>query len=144
MKKYLTILSLVMLAGYLIYKNFFYIDPDYNCYIKVIPTFLPSNFNTQQVIKLLKDSSKDEYKNLCKYVSVINKNPSCGGFDGGCFEPSKPRTIYIGNDQGNIALAAALLVHETCHAKQSYEYGALEEASCYAAGNNFIKQITIY
>lgn len=144
MKKALTILLLVIGLGFFIYKNFLYIDPDYNCYIKVIPTFLPSNFNTKEVINLVKQGDVEEYKKLCRYVSTINKNPSCGGFDGGCFQPSKPRTIYIGNDQGNIALAAALVVHETCHAVQGYEKGSLSESECYLEGNTFLDEITIY
>jgi hypothetical protein len=144
MKKALLILLLVIGLGFFIYQNFLYIDPEYNCYIKVIPTFLPSNFNTKEVIGLVKQGDIKEYEKLCRYVSTINKNPSCGGFDGGCFEPTKPRTIYIGNDQGNIALAAALVVHETCHAEQGYEKGRLGEGECYEIGNKFLDDITIY
>ena len=144
MKKVLAILLLVIGLGFFVYKNFLYVDTDYNCYIKVIPTFLPSNFNTKEVIQIIKQGDIKEYKKLCKYVSTINKNPSCGGFDGGCFQPSRPRTIYIGNDQGNIALAASIVVHETCHAIQGYEHGKLSEPECYDVGYRFLDEITIY
>ncbi len=144
MKKYLKILLIFVLLGIYVYSKFVYLDPDYNCSIKVIPNFMPSNFDTKKIIKIVKSGSEEEYKKLCQYVNTINKNPSCGGFDGGCYELERPGTIYIGNDQGNIALAAALLVHETCHAIQAYENRTLGESECYTAGNNFLQEITIY
>jgi len=116
MHKYIKLLILFILLGFYTYANFYYFDPEAGCKITIIPTFLPSNYNTKDMLKIIKRAAPDDYMRVCQYVTTINKNPSCGGFDGGCFQPSKPGVIYIGNDQGNIALAAAIIVHETCHA----------------------------
>ena len=142
MKKYFRLLILLLLFGFYAYSKFYYFDPEYGCKITIIPTFLPSNYNTKEVLKIIKQGSPDDYMRICRYVKVINKNPSCGGFDGGCFQPSKPGMIYIGNDQGNIALAAAIVVHETCHAIQGYEHRRLSEIECYSQGNSFLNYVT--
>ncbi len=144
MKKLFRLLLIVSIILTYIYSNFYYFDPSYGCRIAIVPTFLPSNYNTKEILKILKKGSPDDYARVCKYVSVINKNPSCGGFDGGCFQPSKPRTIYIGNDQGNIALASALIVHETCHAIQGSQKKQLIESECYSQGNAFLEIVTQY
>ena len=135
-------LAAIML-GFLLHK-FYYYDPIYGCQITIIPSFLPSNNNTKEVIKMIKEGSPDDYIRLCRYVRVINKNPSCGGLDGGCFKSSKPRTIYTGNDQVNIAISAATLIHETCHAIQGAEGRTLNESECYAAMHAYLKAVTIF
>ena len=142
MSRFLKILCLLILLGFYAYSSFYYFDPDFGCRITIIPTFLPSNYNTKEILKLIKQGAPDDYMRVCSYIKVINKNPSCGGFDGGCFQPSKPGVIYIGNDQGNIALAAALVVHETCHAIQGSEQRRLDERECYSQGNAFITVVT--
>ncbi|MFC1722407.1 hypothetical protein ACFL0C_02020 [Patescibacteria group bacterium] len=144
MKKFVLITSLLILFLYFLYSNYYHYDPENNCSIKIIPSFMPSNFNTKNIIKLIKYSSPDSYKQLCQHVTTINKNPSCGGFDGGCYEYNKPNTIYIGNDQGNIALAAALVMHETCHAMQGQDKRPFSEQECYKMGNTFLKDVTMY
>lgn len=141
------IVKLLILLGLLIgflYNKFYYYDPAGNCRILIIPTFLPSNNSTKDILKMIKSGSPDDYLRICQYVSVINKNPSCGGFDGGCFKPSKPRTIYTGNDQGNIALSGSVIVHETCHAIQAAEGKRINERECYKAGNSYLRAVTKY
>ncbi len=142
MKKFVRLLIFLLLFGFYAYSRFYYFDPEYGCKITIIPTFLPSNYNTKEVLNIIKRGSPDDYWRVCQFVSVINKNPSCGGFDGGCFQPSKPGMIYIGNDQGNIALAAAIVVHETCHAIQGHNQMPLREPDCYAQGNLFLNYVT--
>ena len=142
MKKYIRLLILLILLGFYAYSNFYYFDPDYGCKITIIPTFLPSNYNAKEILKIIKKGAPDDYMRVCRYVTTINKNPSCGGFDGGCFQPSRPGVIYIGNDQGNIALAAAIIVHETCHAIQGSQQQQLHETECYAQGNSFLNTVT--
>jgi len=93
---------------------------------------------------MIKHGAPDDYSRICHYVSVINKNPSCGGLDGGCFQPSKPRTIYIGNDQANIAMSGAIVIHEVCHAIQAAEKRPLKETECYSVGNYYLKSVTQY
>jgi len=136
------ILLLILVIGFYAYSNFYYYDPEFGCRITIIPTFLPSNYNTKEILNIVKQGSTDDYMRVCSYIKTINKNPSCGGFDGGCYQVSKPGTIFIGNDQGNIALAAALIVHETCHAIQGTELRKLDERECYSQGNDFLSVIT--
>lgn len=143
MKKILKIsIPLLILLIFLV-NSFFYADYRGDCYIRIVPSFLPSNLNTKRIIKVLKYGSPDDYRLLCKHVNVINKNPSCGGFDGGCYVPTKAKTIYIGNDQGNLALSAALIVHETCHAIQGQTNKQYSEQECYTKGAEFLETIVI-
>ena len=143
MKK-LKLLILFFLLGLFLYSKFYYYDPSFGCNIVIIPAFLPSNNDTKQILKMIKSGAPDDYMRICKYVSIINKNPSCGGFDGGCFQPSKPRTIYIGNDQSNIAMSGALVIHEMCHAIQAAERRSMSERECYTAGNSYLNTVTKY
>ena len=141
--KTLSGLLTIIVVGYFIYTQFFHLDIQNNCAIFLMPTFQPSNLSTKETVTFLKNSSHEDYTILCKHVNVINKNASCGGLDGGCYQPSSPKTIYIGNDQNNIALAAALLVHETCHAIQGQENRTLNEGDCYKAGAEYLKKVTL-
>ncbi|RJR27353.1 hypothetical protein C4561_02250 [candidate division WWE3 bacterium] len=142
MKQLFKSFLIIFVILFLIYYWFLYIDIKEKCVFVLVPTFQPSNLSTKETINFLKESSAEEYKNLCIHVSAINKNPACGGFDGGCYEPNKTRTIYVGNDQNNIALAAAILVHETCHAIQGQKGLPLAEGECYAAGSHYLNSIT--
>ena len=132
-----------ILIGFLIYK-FYYYDPVYGCQITIIPSFLPSNNDTKTILKMIREGSPDDYLRICEYVRVINKNPSCGGLDGGCYKPSKPYTIYIGNDQRNIAMAAYTIIHETCHALQVQDGRNLSETECYKIGASYLRAVTLY
>lgn len=136
------LLTLLILLGFFAYSKFYYFDPEYGCSITIIPTFLPSNYDTKEILRMIKKGSPDDYLRICKYIKFINKNPSCGGFDGGCFQTSKPGMIYIGNDQGNIAYAAAIVVHETCHAIQGAEHKRLGERECYTQGYEYLQTVT--
>ncbi|OGC68740.1 hypothetical protein A2415_02195 [candidate division WWE3 bacterium RIFOXYC1_FULL_39_7] len=141
--KYLGILVIPLLFGAFFYSQFLHIDISNSCAIFLMPTFQPSNLSTKETVSFLQKSSATEYAKLCKHVSVINKNAACGGLDGGCYQPSQPKTIFIGNDQNNIALAAALLVHETCHAIQGQSNETLSEGPCYKAGAEYLQSILI-
>ena len=142
MKKIVKVL-LILLIPFLIYKLFIYIDIKNQCYIRIIPTFQPSNLDNKRIIKAIRYGSPEDYKNLCAHVNVINKNPSCGGFDGGCFKPDKPKRIFTGSDQGNLALAAAIVVHETCHSIQFQEDRQISEVECYAKGAQFLEKVVL-
>ena len=127
----------------LIYHFFIYFDFSNSCLIGFIPTFGPSNVNTKTAIKLIKHSSPSDYNLVCKYVNVIDKNPSCGGFDGGCFHSDSPKKIYIGNDQDTLPFTAAIIIHETCHAIQNAEGRSITEDECYKKHHEFMENITV-
>lgn len=142
--KFAKILLLLLLISYYVYENFIYFDKDNGCFIKILPSFMLSNSNTKEVIKVIKYSSYEDYQRLCKYVRTIDKNPSCGGLDGGCYEDNKPNTIFVGSDQGNLGLAASIIVHEVCHAKQASDNVPISEYECYKEGYDFLTKITDY
>ena len=105
---------------------------------------MPGNLKTPQVLRFLKDTSFRDYLTVCKSVKTINKNPSCGKFDGGCYYQRSPNTIYLGNDQGNIAMAAALIVHETCHVTQDFENREFNEQECQDISKRYLNPIVLY
>ncbi len=96
MKKVVLLLTIVGLTLYTL-SAFFYIDFEREdfCVIKVLPSFLISNLDIKGSLSLIKHASPTDYAEVCKRVRVINKNPGCGGLDGGCFYENKPSTIYI-------------------------------------------------
>ena len=132
------------LAGLFVYKNFIYSDPDYGCYIKVIPSFQPSNWDFHKILTLIKKTDPNSYSYMCKNVDTISKDISCGGLDGGCFYTNKSKTIFIGNDQNNIAVTAAIVVHELCHVKQFNEGRNLVEPECYTSGAHYLSNLYLY
>lgn len=142
------VLIIIVVFGALTFtlSRFFYIDLKHEnkCVIRVVPSFLLSNLDLKGALSLIKHASPEDYTEVCNRVRVINKNPGCGGLDGGCFYENKPDVIYIGNDQGNIAFAADLILHETCHARQYSEGRTLLEGECYKIGKEFLEKITVY
>lgn len=145
MKKVLVML-LIFLSSTFVLSRFYYVDFEHQeyCVIRVVPSFLLSNLDLRGALRLIKYASPEDYAEVCSRVRVINKNPGCGGLDGGCFYENKPDVIYIGNDQGNIAFAADLILHETCHARQYNEGRPLLEQECYKVGKLFLDKVTVY
>jgi hypothetical protein len=121
-----------------------YLDIDRACILRVSPSITPSNLNTKRVLRSLKYGSPKDYRVLCDNVKVINKRASCGGTYGGCFNPRTPHTIFIGADQGNIAYAASILVHEVCHLIQNKENRLMSEKECYAKGAEYLDSVVVY
>lgn len=144
MKKFFKITLTTLILVSLVYHFFIYFDPANSCLIRIIPSFGPSNTNTKEALRLIKYASPADYALVCENVSQIDKNPSCGGFDGGCFKENQPNKIYIGNDQGNLALTSAIIVHETCHVLQNRDSKPFIEGECYAADARFLREVTIY
>ena len=136
---------LVFLVTQFILSRYLYIDYKNKCFIKVVPSALmPGNLKTPQALKFLKETSTSDYLTVCKNVKTINKNPSCGGFDGGCYNQRSLNTIYLGNDQGNIAIAAALIVHETCHVTQGLEKKSFDEQECQETAKKYLNPVVLY
>lgn len=141
-KMVVTISILVFLV--FILNSFFYIDYQQNCLIRIMPSLTPSNWNSKDLIRLIKATSPEHYSFMCQNISIINKNPTCGGVDGGCYREDNRSTIYIGNDQNNISLTAAIVVHELCHARQHKENSEMREDECYREGWDYLESILIY
>jgi hypothetical protein len=139
-----SILGTTFLLIFLIFHFFLYIDIKNGCFIGIIPSLLPGNLSVKKMVKVIKLTSPDNYELLCSDVRIINKNVSCGGFDGGCYESRKPKSIYIGNDQNNLGLGAAILIHELCHREQLKHNRPFIEEECYKKGWEFMQNIVVY
>jgi hypothetical protein len=139
-RKLLGIILIISIVGFFIYHYFYYYDPTNGCLIKIAPTLQPSNWNTSEALHILKNSAPDKYAYLCRKVSIINKNSSCGGLDGGCFYTDTGNTLYIGGDQDNLALTVAIIVHELCHLEQYDSGRTLSEVECYGQGSEYLQR----
>lgn len=144
MSKWIKIFCTILVIVAIGFRMFVYYDPDNGCTIKVLPSFQPSNWDFRQVLKLLKTTSRQDYEYLCTNVETINKDIACGGFDGGCYYTDRSKTLYIGNDQDNMAVTMAVIVHELCHARQYNEGRVLAEYECYAKGVEYLTNLYAY
>jgi hypothetical protein len=135
-------ISLLMIITWLITKDLYYINYLDNCYIAIVPSLLEFNNGTvKEGISILKNASPSDYKDLCNNVSLINPNPNCGGYFGGCFYYDQPRNIYSNIPGNDPALTAAVLVHEVCHLKQHKESRELSENECYTKDSKILGNI---
>lgn len=138
-----TLIFLLILA-FIFFRYFYYMDIKNGCYIKIMPAILEfSNTGIKKAIKVLKFGSPSDYRNLCKYVKIITPFISCGGFEGGCFMPDSPKTIYVSTTNRSLLNTTNVLVHETCHAMQFAKKGnkGLNEPECYAAGDRILQKL---
>ena len=140
-KKIIKISITTIFLVFVLFKVFVYMDLSSGCFIFTIPTYLPTNVSTKKHIKF---ASPDDYNTLCSDIRVINKNISCGGFDGGCYEKRKPNTIFLGNDQDNLGLSSAIVIHELCHRQQAKDSKSFSELECYKRGGEFLEDIVAY
>lgn len=139
-KKTLIILFIFI---FLFFRYFYYMDIKNGCYIKISPAILEfSNTSIKKAIKILKRGSFSDYRNLCKYVETITPFMSCGGFEGGCFMPTSPKTIFVSTSNRSLLQTTNILVHETCHAMQ-FARGdqGLNEEECYATGDKILQSL---
>lgn len=113
------------------------------CYIKISPAILEfSNTNIKKALKILKYGSFSDYRNLCEYVETITPFMSCGGFEGGCFYQTSPKTIYVSTSNRSVLQTTNVLVHETCHAMQLARGDkGLNEEECYADGDRILQSL---
>lgn len=141
------IIIFVLLALWLIYHWFFYIDISNSCFVFLKPSvvFEFNAGNIKEGIFVLKNAVPDEYKKFCTYVNVVNANVSCGGFTGGCYwggSGGNKKEIYIGAARDQfIGLTAGVIAHETCHAMQFSRKREMSEPECYETMNNVLKAI---
>lgn len=133
---------ILFILSFVYFKYFYYMDIKNGCYIKIKPAILEfSNTSIKKAIKILKYGSPSDYKNLCVYVKTIDPFISCGGFEGGCFYTTNPKTISISTSNRSLLQTTNVLVHETCHATQFAHSGTLEEGECYAAGDRILENL---
>ena len=142
MKRFIKILTFIIILGHGTYQYFFYIDLKNNCKIFIAPSLLEfNNLTIKRAINPLRYAAPDDYTNLCKRVDVIDPNFACGGFEGGCFESSQPRTIIIDTSQRSMAWASAMITHEVCHAIQYHESRQMDEHECYVKTDEVLRKI---
>lgn len=143
--KTVTLLVILFVIVYFT-KDLFYIDLAEGCYIVVTPSLHLefSNAGIKRAIKIIKNTSLGNYQNICERVNLIDTNIACGGFEGGCFEENKPRTIYVTAPARNITWVAEVLAHEACHARQLYERRPRGEQECHQVGLKVMQDATIY
>lgn len=141
-KKIVFALFATLAIGFYIYNSFFYIDPTNKCFIKILPGIELNTPTIKNAVDVLKNTSVQDYKNLCSHVDTINPNIfNCGGFEGGCFYPQNPTTIQVGTAHNNLSWTAGVIVHETCHAMQYKEKRPFSEQECYKADDRILRQI---
>ena len=112
---------IVVLAG----RYLIWIDFANRCVIRIRPSLVGyDNTMVKRALDTLRHGSPEDYRKVCQHVATINPNPACGGFGGGCFwhgDGQKGRaTIDVSTEHGLI-WTAAIVVHETCHARQFHE-----------------------
>ena len=117
-----------------------------NCIVALEPNIFSQNWNLRDVIQILKANDADSYKLMCNNTHYLSTNVplGCPAFDGGCFDERKPQVIYITNDVGNPAWAAAVLDHEICHLRQYSEKRDYNEEECYNKDSEFIQNIQLF
>ncbi|EKD99498.1 MAG: hypothetical protein ACD_22C00241G0004 [uncultured bacterium] len=139
---YLLKVFILLLFIYFIYSNFFYISPRDGCFITILPSFLEFNNKTVlEAITILKNASNQNYVDLCKNVKVINPNPNCGGYNGGCFYLGQTNKIHVNISNNNPSLTAAVITHEVCHLLQSANNNPLSEDECYRKDDSVLREI---
>ena len=140
-KKIFFIIFLLYLASSIAFKYFYYYDRQNDCSIKISPSLEFSGGTIVRAINVLKNSSFEDYQDLCKNVDNINTNVACGGFGGGCFYHNRPKSITVSTSGRNLTYTVSVIVHETCHAIQFSENRDASEPECYAAGKRILQKI---
>ena len=138
------ILIWIIIIGGLYYRYFFYLDLSNGCHISILPSLEMSNLNIKEALDVLKRVSFADYKDVCQYVAKVNPNFSCGGMGGGCAFRNIPKSIDISTSMDDLAWSAAIIVHETCHAKQFQRGHGVSEEECYKEDDRVIKKLIEY
>ena len=143
-KKPLIIIIIILFSFGFIFQLFLYVDIANKCFIKIIPSIAEwNNLNIKRAVKILKYGSPSDYKDFCTHVDTINGVVACGGFEGGCFYGSQPKTIYISSaqEESTIAFTVGVIVHETCHAMQYDQGRPGDENECYKEDDRLMRKI---
>jgi hypothetical protein len=129
-------------------RHFVWIDLGARCLIGLRPSLVGyDNRTVKRALETLRQGSPEDYRRVCAHVATINPNPSCGGFGGGCFWHGQDRgsraSIDVSTEHGLI-WTVAILVHETCHARQFHEGRPPRfdlEQECYAEDDRVLRAL---
>jgi len=118
-------LAAVVVVVVLAVRYLVWLDVANRCVITIRPSLVGyDNRVVKLALETLRHGSPEDYRQVCVHVGTINPNPACGGFGGGCFwhgDGQKGRaTIDVSTEHGLI-WTTAIVVHETCHARQFHE-----------------------
>ena len=118
-------LAAVVVVAVLATRYLVWLDLGNRCVIIIRPSLVGyDNRVVKLALETLRHGSPEDYRQVCVHVGTINPNPACGGFGGGCFwhgDGQKGRaTIDVSTEHGLI-WTTAIVVHETCHARQFHE-----------------------
>lgn len=130
----------------LVFWIFRYDDFFSGCHIRIQPSILEwNNLEIKRALKLIKQESPEDYREVCKYVDLVSPDLPCGGAGGGCFHDVRPKTIEISTlgHRGNSPITASIIVHETCHSRQKENKKPYTEDDCNAEMNLFLNRIGI-
>jgi hypothetical protein len=129
-------------------RYFVWIDLGARCVIGLRPSLVGyDNTTVKRALDTLRHGSPEDYRRVCAHVGTINPNPSCGGFGGGCFWHGQGKrgraSIDVSTEHGLI-WTVAILVHETCHARQFHEGRPPQfdlEQECYAENDRILRAL---
>ena len=115
----------VAVAVVTVVRYFVWWDVGAHCVIGMRPSLVGyDNTTIKRALATLQSGSPEDYRKVCAHVAMINPNPSCGGFGGGCFwhsEGNRGRASIDVSTEHGLIWTVAIIVHETCHAIQYHE-----------------------
>lgn len=129
-------------------RYFVWIDVGARCVIGIRPSLVGyDNSTVKRALETLRHGSPEDYRQVCTHVATINPNPSCGGFGGGCFwhtEGNRGRASIDVSTEHGLIWTVAILVHETCHARQFHEGRPPKfdlEQECYGEDDRILRSL---
>jgi hypothetical protein len=142
------VLGLTVVVIVVALRYFVWIDVGARCVIGIRPSLVGyDNSTVKRALETLRHGSPDDYRKVCTHVATINPNPSCGGFGGGCFwhsEGNRGRASIDVSTEHGLIWTVAILVHETCHARQFHEGRPPKfdlEQECYGEDDRILRAL---
>jgi hypothetical protein len=140
--------AVVAVVMVVVVRSFVWWDPGARCVIGLRPSLVGYDTTTiKRALATLAHGSPEDYRNVCAHVATINPNPSCGGFGGGCFwhtEGNRGRASIDVSTEHGLIWTVAILVHETCHARQFHEGRPPKfdlEQECYGEDDRILRSL---
>jgi hypothetical protein len=142
------VLGLAVVVIVVALRYFVWIDGGARCVIGIRPSLVGyDNSTVKRALDTLRHGSPEDYRQVCTHVATINPNPSCGGFGGGCFwhsEGNRGRASIDVSTEHGLIWTVAILVHETCHARQFHEGRPPKfdlEQECYGEDDRILRTL---
>ena len=145
--------AIVVIVAVVAMRYFVWWDVGARCVIGLRPSLVGyDNTTVKRALATLEhgspeDYQPEDYQKVCVHVATINPNPSCGGFEGGCFwhsEGNRGRASIDVSTEHGLIWAVAIIVHETCHAIQYHEGRPAQfdlEHECYGEDDRILRQL---